>query len=277
MTDADLRAYNDTHSQGLVASAWSATTDWISHNWEYIAAGAAIAAGVALMFTGIGGPAGLILIGAASGALISGGAAIATQKATTGTIDWGQVGKATIEGAALGAATGGVFLTAGKLLTTSRLTTLTRQAPITEQTTTALTPVQATQAAAQAEPGAWIQVSESMSARAAAYQEQITGRSANWSYEVNGLKFDGFDNILRELLEAKGPGYERFVRDGEFVDWFTGARPMLIQALNQTRVAGGLPIVWSVAEAEAAAAIRQLFKENSILGIALEHVPWRGW
>jgi RHS repeat-associated protein len=144
MTDADLRAYTDRHSQGLVANAWSATTDWISHNWEYIAAGAAIAAGVALMFTGIGGPAGLILIGAASGALISGGVTIATQKATTGTVDWGQVGKATIEGAALGAATGGMILVAGQLVAASRIATLTQQGSITSRTASALMPIEAT-------------------------------------------------------------------------------------------------------------------------------------
>lgn len=110
VSDAQLRAWNAAHP-GALASAWHATKAWLGDNWEYIAAGAGVAAGAALMCTGVGGPVGLILIGAASGALIGGGASIAQQKATTGTINWGTVGKETLNGA-IGGAIGGT-LTAG--------------------------------------------------------------------------------------------------------------------------------------------------------------------
>ncbi|MDN3905926.1 DUF6531 domain-containing protein [Arthrobacter sp. YD2] len=79
----------------------------LGSHWEYVAAGAAVALGVALMFTGVGGPVGVALIGAASGALISGGMSIATSKAQNGTVDWAQAGKDALVGG-LGGLAGGV-------------------------------------------------------------------------------------------------------------------------------------------------------------------------
>ncbi|MCS5508842.1 DUF6531 domain-containing protein [Curtobacterium flaccumfaciens pv. flaccumfaciens] len=100
-TDADMQAYRDAN-QGFISSA----VNWTKDNWEYIVAGAAIVAGVALMFTGVGGVAGLALLGA-SGALMSGGISVASQKATTGRVDWGEVGKETAIGAVTGMIGGG--------------------------------------------------------------------------------------------------------------------------------------------------------------------------
>jgi len=54
-TDADLDAYAHAHAhQGASAAAG----EWWGDNWEYVAAGVVIAADVALMFTGVGGPLG---------------------------------------------------------------------------------------------------------------------------------------------------------------------------------------------------------------------------
>jgi len=58
-------------------------------------------------------------------------------------------------------------------------------------------------------PGVWRIVNEEMSERAAAYQTQITGRPANESYTVKGVKFDGYSAGM--LLDAKGPGYAQWV------------------------------------------------------------------
>lgn len=99
LTDAQLRA----QTQGWLSQAWDASTNWVSHNWEYLAAGAAIVGGIALMCTGVGGPAGIALM-AGAGALIAGGADTAIQKFTTGTVDWGQVGVTMVIGAATGGA-----------------------------------------------------------------------------------------------------------------------------------------------------------------------------
>nr|WP_258366399.1 RHS repeat-associated core domain-containing protein [Curtobacterium sp. MCPF17_011] len=100
-TDEDLRAYRDAH-QGAFAAAGS----WWNDNWEYVVAGAAIVGGIALMCTGVGGVAGLALLGA-SGALMSGGISVASQKATTGQVDWREAGKQTAIGAVTGMIGGG--------------------------------------------------------------------------------------------------------------------------------------------------------------------------
>ena len=99
VTDAELTAYGEAR-QGALANA----ADWVGDNWDVILAGAVVAAGVALMFTGVGGPVGMVLIGAASGALISGGSSYISQKVTTGTVDWGKV----VTDSAVGALAGGV-------------------------------------------------------------------------------------------------------------------------------------------------------------------------
>jgi hypothetical protein len=61
--------------------------------------------------------------------------------------------------------------------------------------------------------GQWEAASESMSARAASYQAQITGKSSE-IFRLNGVKFDGYNNGV--LLEAKGPGYANFIENGQF-------------------------------------------------------------
>lgn len=78
-----------------------------------------------------------------------------------------------------------------------------------------------------------------MSARAAAYQEQITGRAAGPVYRVNGVNFDGYtDGVLQE---AKGPGYANFVENGDFQPWYRGANALAEQATRQLAAAGGTP------------------------------------
>ncbi|HEY9290349.1 MAG TPA: polymorphic toxin-type HINT domain-containing protein, partial [Microlunatus sp.] len=105
VTDKELQAYRDSNN-GAISSAWHATTSWVKNNWEYIAAGAMIVGGVALMCTGIGGPAGIALM-AGSGALMSAGASVAIQKHQNGSVDWGQVAVDGAIGAVSGLAGGG--------------------------------------------------------------------------------------------------------------------------------------------------------------------------
>ena len=78
VTDAELQAYRDSNNGALAAAG-----DWVASNWEYVAGGAMLIAGGVLVATGVGGPAGV--------ALISMGADTIIQKATTGSVDWGQV------------------------------------------------------------------------------------------------------------------------------------------------------------------------------------------
>jgi len=135
-------------------------------------------------------------------------------------------------------------------------------------------------------PGDWGPAEEGgMSARARAYQEQLTGHSASEAYWVGGVgrksggvKFDGFKDGV--LLEAKGPGYaDKFLDNLAPQDWFrnTGARELVEQAQRQLKTTRGMgiPIEWHVAEKRAADAIRKLLKRNDIEEIAVIHTPAR--
>ncbi len=118
-------------------------------------------------------------------------------------------------------------------------------------------------------PGSWQTVKEGMSARAATYQEQITGTSVNNVYVVRGVRFDGFKNGT--LLDAKGPGYAKFVHNGTFEEWFRGKEGLLTQAKNQVRVAEGTPVVWHVAEREIVPLFRKLLRAEGVRGIEVVH------
>ncbi len=132
-------------------------------------------------------------------------------------------------------------------------------------------------------PGQWGPARESMSARARAYQEQITGRSADEAYWVGGMspkdggvRFDGFKDGV--LLEAKGPGYaNKFLDDLAPKRWFknTGAKELVRQALRQLDAARGtgVPIRWHIAEEKTAQAIRLLFKDERVVGIEVVYTP----
>lgn len=109
-----------------------------------------------------------------------------------------------------------------------------------------------------------IQVAEAMSRRSAEYQAKITGLPAGQAYELNGIKFDGFKDGI--LLEAKGPGYQNFIKDGQFAKWWenTGLNQLLDQANRQIDAAQGRRIQWHFAEEEPARLIRELFTERTI-------------
>ena len=113
-------------------------------------------------------------------------------------------------------------------------------------------------------------MAESMSERALAYQARITGRAGE-AFIRNGVKFDGIANGV--LLEAKGPGYATFVRNGSFQPWFSGAEGLVSQAQRQLAAAGGSSIQWHFAEEAAANATRALFQERGIGGIQLLFTP----
>ena len=118
-------------------------------------------------------------------------------------------------------------------------------------------------------------------ARAARYQQQISGRPVDEAYWVGGtspkaggVKFDGFKDGV--LLEAKGPGYaNKFLDNLEPKPWFksSGADQLRQQAVRQSRAAKGVPIRWHVAEKEAAEAIRDLLNGAKLREIEVVHTP----
>ena len=97
ITDAELQKYRDQMDRNI----WERGVDFVADNWEYIAAGAMVVAGIAVMATGVGGPIGAAMIG---GALLSAGGSTGIQKFTTGGVDWGEVAIAGVVGAAAGGA-----------------------------------------------------------------------------------------------------------------------------------------------------------------------------
>ena len=99
LTDAELASWRDSHRTGLAAAG-----DWLADNWQYVAAAAVVAAGVILCATGVGGPGGAILIGAAVSGVFSAG----VQYATTGSIDPRRLARDVAIGGAAGAAGYGV-------------------------------------------------------------------------------------------------------------------------------------------------------------------------
>ncbi|KAG9060143.1 hypothetical protein L860_000426 [Cutibacterium granulosum DSM 20700] len=80
------------------------TQGWWNRNKDYVIAGALIAGGIALTFSGVGTGAGMaLLVGAVSNAAIGAGSTIAIEKLSTGKVNWCDVALA----AASGAFTGG--------------------------------------------------------------------------------------------------------------------------------------------------------------------------
>ena len=112
VTDAELQGYRDAH-QGALARAGHAVAGWWNDNWEYVAGGALLVAGVAVAATGIGGPIGAGMI---AGGLMMAGGSVVSQKVQDGTVDWGRVVVDGAIGAVAGGAAGAVFSGASALL-----------------------------------------------------------------------------------------------------------------------------------------------------------------
>lgn len=124
-------------------------------------------------------------------------------------------------------------------------------------------------------PGRWVEVNESMSERASAYQAQVTGAPKGAAYRVKGrgeeADFDGFKDGV--LLEAKGPGYAQFIDEQmKPRSFFEGAKKMLEQARRQFKVARGVPVRWIVAEEELAVVLRKMFR-SAQLKIEVIRIP----
>ncbi|WP_165867088.1 RHS repeat-associated core domain-containing protein [Schaalia canis] len=102
VTDAQLNAYNNYYGLGFLGEA----KQWFDTYGAYIFGTLAIVVGVALLLTGVGGPAGIALL-AASGALIGGGSSALVQKYENGFVDPTELAIDTLIGGVGGLAGGG--------------------------------------------------------------------------------------------------------------------------------------------------------------------------
>lgn len=122
-------------------------------------------------------------------------------------------------------------------------------------------------------PGNFRRVNDRHSATSAAYQQQVSGFPSDFTYNVNGVEFDGYlDDVL---LEAKGPNYAWMVTDGQFRPGMNVIDGSLDQARRQIQAADGVPVQWHVMEPEAAQAFRDLFRREGI-DIEVIHAPFTG-
>ena len=110
-----------------------------------------------------------------------------------------------------------------------------------------------------------------MSTQARRYQTFITGKAAQESYKVNGVKFDGIKNGV--LIDAKS-GYTNFVtKEGKFHEFFQGQESIIKQARRQIAAANGMPIEWHFENEIVRKTFEELFKKENILEITLKHTP----
>lgn len=139
----------------------------------------------------------------------------------------------------------------------------------------------------QSGPGQWvgnIHGGWNMSDAARAYQQQITGVSASYDYQVSrgrrNADFDGYNRQRQVLLDAKafGPN-SAIVRAHQLSQQGRSIPQPLVQRLNnlvsearrQRAVAGSTPIEWHVASPQAAAAVQQLLQTNNLGNITVRH------
>ncbi|RKH42139.1 hypothetical protein D7X12_16515 [Corallococcus sicarius] len=121
-------------------------------------------------------------------------------------------------------------------------------------------------------PGRWKPAREHMEEPARRYQAQITQAPEGLVYEIDDVKFDGFNERL--LLEAKGPGYEKFLDQAvEQGGWFEGFSDMVRQARRQQQVARGFPMEWHFAERRVADYVRALFRRNGLGRVQVLFTP----
>jgi hypothetical protein len=87
------------------------------------------------------------------------------------------------------------------------------------------------------------------SARAIAYQAQITGLLPGFDVQYNGLRFDGCDEITQRMLEAKGPGNDWLLERHEQSPFKENYYDKLMsQAENQNRASAGRGVDWHFAD-----------------------------
>ncbi|MBO0590937.1 hypothetical protein I2486_05900 [Cellulophaga sp. E16_2] len=120
--------------------------------------------------------------------------------------------------------------------------------------------------------GNWKTVNESMSDAAKSYQEFISGKSWNQSFELNGYKFDAIKDGI--LSDAKS-GYLNFVdpNTSRFKPFFNGGNDAITQARNQINAAEGLPIVWHFEHKTVRDAFEYLFRNEGFTNLTLKHTP----
>jgi len=114
------------------------------------------------------------------------------------------------------------------------------------------------------------------SARAIAYQSQITGLAPGLEVKLNDVRFDGCREADGTMLEAKGPGYANKM-DGpqDWKYWFIGAEDIEDQMQAQSGAAVGRIVEWHFAAQPVADYFRNYAQENGLSNIIVIYTPPR--
>lgn len=122
-------------------------------------------------------------------------------------------------------------------------------------------------------PGKWVEISRP-DTNAYKFEKQVTGAPPNIEYEVNNVKFDGYDTKTGTLLDAKNyTEINIFAQDNpnprvlEFIRNST-----LTEARRQIDAAHGMPIEWHVSNQKAVNELRNLFQDAD-LDIKVAYTP----
>ncbi|GII26491.1 golvesin C-terminal-like domain-containing protein [Planosporangium mesophilum] len=127
-------------------------------------------------------------------------------------------------------------------------------------------------------PGKWVKQTRGGSDESKAYQEKVTGVERGSEYEVNGVRFDGYDNGT--LLEAKD-NYLSFLDENGEWKWFfknatrkgsktSGYEDLVNEARGQLAASGDTPITWKVSDLRLKAAFEKMFRDERITGITVD-------
>lgn len=81
----------------------------------------------------------------------------------------------------------------------------------------------------------------------------MTGLPRGWAVELNGVRFDGCDEVRGVMLEAKAR-YQQFLKKRGFgwQHWYSKAPEMIDQMRRQLAAAEGRTIEWHFAEKKCA-------------------------
>jgi hypothetical protein len=119
-------------------------------------------------------------------------------------------------------------------------------------------------------PGVW--ADEPIPIKGAEYQQQVTGAPPGTAYEVEGVKFDGYDPERDVLIDAKD--WDTWPsRDSNGVYHDFALDSVIDQAEAQVVAANGTAIEWHVPTPEKAEELQDILEEAGITGITVVVTP----
>lgn len=114
-------------------------------------------------------------------------------------------------------------------------------------------------------PGKWMEIGRPPTSPYK-FEKQVTGAPPSIEYEVNGVKFDGYDTKTGKLLDAKNYTETNiYAQDNPDPRFFEIMRNnTLKEAQRQIAAANGVPIEWHVSNQKSVNELRKIFQEADL-------------